>query len=53
MPIMGRTAIADMLRDAALTGEPRLGEAFEVADEVGPSVLTFPFAAPLDWGRTG
>lgn len=41
-------AMGDMFRDAALTGKPMVGEAFEVTDEDGRLVLT----VPLDGDRT-
>ena len=47
--VRGETAAAmgDMFRDAALTGKPVVGEAFEVTDEDGRPVLR----VPLDGDR--
>lgn len=39
-------AISDLLRDAALTGQPVPGEAFEIADAEERPVLTVLFGAP-------
>ena len=46
-------ALADMLRDAALTGEAVQGEAFEITDPDGQSVLTLRFDDLLDRTRDG
>ena len=46
-------AIADILRDAALTGQALQGEAFEIADQEGRPALTMRFDMPLDRARAG
>ena len=46
-------AVSDLLRDAALTGRPVPGKAFEIADEEERPVLTVLFGAPRDGGRVG